>query len=256
MEICKYCGGEIIFRHTDGAVRPFHLSGRCAGEAESGPRSEAVIFKHERDFCRPARCPKCEAEVFFIRHNGGSVWVNDLGWPWPKHPCFDSMPEAAPLRILHEAASHLQGAIGAVVTRVYYIQDARGCIAAITNPGAKRELWIVRDIQDPRKLLGALVAVSYAGRKLVLPGGAAYDIEEPKFPCPVCKTLFFQSQLDQHLAEKHGVAICPTCQILIKCSAFDAHLRDHERNACLHGHGPLRMWEGSLRCWTCGWPTK
>lgn len=22
---------------------------------------------------------------------------------------------------------------------------------------------------------------------------------------------------------------------------------------CPHGHGPLKMWEGQLRCWTCGW---
>jgi hypothetical protein len=27
--------------------------------------------------------------VFFIRHNGGSVWVDPpLGWPWWKHGCF------------------------------------------------------------------------------------------------------------------------------------------------------------------------
>jgi len=26
--------------------------------------------------------------VFFIRHNGGSVWVDPpLGWPWDKHGC-------------------------------------------------------------------------------------------------------------------------------------------------------------------------
>lgn len=28
----------------------------------------------------------CEP-VWFIRHNGGSVWVDKLGWPWPKHEC-------------------------------------------------------------------------------------------------------------------------------------------------------------------------
>jgi hypothetical protein len=24
-----------------------------------------------------------------VRHNGGSVWFDDLGPPWPKHACFD-----------------------------------------------------------------------------------------------------------------------------------------------------------------------
>jgi hypothetical protein len=23
-----------------------------------------------------------------VRHNGGSVWFDELGWPWPKHGCF------------------------------------------------------------------------------------------------------------------------------------------------------------------------
>jgi hypothetical protein len=24
-----------------------------------------------------------------VRHNGGSVWFDELGWPWPKHPCYE-----------------------------------------------------------------------------------------------------------------------------------------------------------------------
>ena len=39
--------------------------------------------------CGPSNCPVCGARVFFIRHNGGSVWLDDLGWPWPIHPCFN-----------------------------------------------------------------------------------------------------------------------------------------------------------------------
>lgn len=33
-------------------------------------------------------CPKCGGPVYFVRHNGGSVWLDDLGDPWPQHPCF------------------------------------------------------------------------------------------------------------------------------------------------------------------------
>lgn len=40
------------------------------------------------DVCGNTACPQCGASVFFIRHNGGSVWLDDLGWPWPKHSCF------------------------------------------------------------------------------------------------------------------------------------------------------------------------
>ena len=38
-----------------------------------------------------ARCPVCDAEVFFYRspHNG-RVFFDELGPPWPKHPCTDN----------------------------------------------------------------------------------------------------------------------------------------------------------------------
>jgi hypothetical protein len=37
-----------------------------------------------------ARCPRCAARVFFYRSPfGGSVYFDDLGPPWPKHPCMD-----------------------------------------------------------------------------------------------------------------------------------------------------------------------
>jgi hypothetical protein len=44
-------------------------------------------YRHE-DFTRPTTCPECGAPVFFVRHNGGSVWFDELGPPWDKHGCF------------------------------------------------------------------------------------------------------------------------------------------------------------------------
>jgi len=38
-----------------------------------------------------ARCPRCGAEVFFYSNEFGSrVYFDDLGPPWPKHPCMDT----------------------------------------------------------------------------------------------------------------------------------------------------------------------
>lgn len=45
------------------------------------------------DFTRSTICPICGATVYFVRHNGGCVWLDSLGWPWPKHPCFDDPNE-------------------------------------------------------------------------------------------------------------------------------------------------------------------
>jgi hypothetical protein len=36
--------------------------------------------------------------VYFVRHNGGSVWFDSLGWPWEKHPCFDKPENKVPPR--------------------------------------------------------------------------------------------------------------------------------------------------------------
>ena len=38
-----------------------------------------------------AKCPLCGKSVFFYQSpNGGRVFFDDLGPPWPKHPCTDS----------------------------------------------------------------------------------------------------------------------------------------------------------------------
>ena len=46
-----------------------------------------------------ARCPVCDAHVFFYQSPyGGRVYFDALGWPWPKHPCTDSRRYSVPLR--------------------------------------------------------------------------------------------------------------------------------------------------------------
>lgn len=46
-----------------------------------------------------ARCPVCNAEVFFYKSpTGGRVYFDALGVPWPKHPCIsgaDEVPDSA-----------------------------------------------------------------------------------------------------------------------------------------------------------------
>lgn len=67
-----------------------------------------------------ARCPVCGASVFFYANQSGSrVYFDDLGHPWPKHPCtdnpqrkliFDATPTGAPLRRPRGFAKELVGA--------------------------------------------------------------------------------------------------------------------------------------------------
>ena len=45
------------------------------------------------DTCHKTPCPYCGKIVYFVRHNNGSVWFDELGQPWDKHPCFLTNPE-------------------------------------------------------------------------------------------------------------------------------------------------------------------
>lgn len=75
MSQCWDCDQDITFRYIGGACTPIHESGRC-GEY----RKTAISLK----------CRRCSEIVYFVRHNGGTVWFDELGPPWPKHPCFDT----------------------------------------------------------------------------------------------------------------------------------------------------------------------
>ena len=91
---CDKCGQTIEIRYYDGRYIPFHPFGPCTGEKSINERPSIVddfagLRESSEDKCNSTRCPKCNDEVFFIRHNGGSVWVDPpLGPPWPKHGCF------------------------------------------------------------------------------------------------------------------------------------------------------------------------
>ena len=105
MPNCQYCGGWIEFRIVDGRAIPIHEGASCSfGAASWGhgrpytPRQSArgdwflFHFGAYPTYTIPnARCPVCGAEVFFYQSPfGGRVFFDELGPPWPKHPCTDT----------------------------------------------------------------------------------------------------------------------------------------------------------------------
>lgn len=48
-------------------------------------------FSNNNSYVIPnARCPECGDLVFFLKlKNGGRVFFDEIGPPWPKHPCTD-----------------------------------------------------------------------------------------------------------------------------------------------------------------------
>ena len=97
MATCNQCGGEIEFRYVGGAVTPIHTSGGgCFPESGASSRSGVRVGPSLRSsynclesYLNPnAHCPVCGKQVYFFGcPNGGRVFFDDVGWPWPKHGC-------------------------------------------------------------------------------------------------------------------------------------------------------------------------
>lgn len=83
---CQFCGGEIRFRMIRGICVPLHdASTACVTYGRLG----------QPDACHQTKCPYCGERVYFVRHNDGAVWFNELGQPWDKHACFLTQLEPA-----------------------------------------------------------------------------------------------------------------------------------------------------------------
>jgi hypothetical protein len=63
----------------------FYGSGYKDGLDQSGHWQRSDSYTNPN-----SRCPRCNALVYFYRSEfGGSVYFDNLGPPWPKHPCMD-----------------------------------------------------------------------------------------------------------------------------------------------------------------------
>ena len=96
MQTCNVCGDPIVIRYVDGQSRPIHIYGnRCRGYRDALTRKERGRFRSVESYVVPdATCPVCGATVFYYQSpHGGRVFFDDLGWPWPKHPCTDNKQE-------------------------------------------------------------------------------------------------------------------------------------------------------------------
>jgi hypothetical protein len=76
-----------------------------------------------------ARCPKCDAPVFFYANRFGSrVYFDDLGPPWPKHPCMDkpryrSGPVEIPAAIAKRPRGSMTELLDAARTAGHNVED-------------------------------------------------------------------------------------------------------------------------------------
>lgn len=179
MSTCYQCGQEIEFRYISGRPVPIHPSGgRYCGSwsSPSYPRASSSTSYagewHERDYTRPSTCPECGDDVFFIRHNGGCVWVDPpLGWPWPKHGCFDKPNSDTNTfaRWISNSTQLTNPRLGLII-RLDETLGSSQLIATVRFPdGARASLAVdPRHFYRPKFLLGSLVLISREDSALIL----------------------------------------------------------------------------------------
>lgn len=175
MAKCKYCGEEVIFRVIEGQRRPIHPGGGWDCGSWSGSVEVRQMERGEyasppsKDFTHPTKCPKCRAEVFYIEHNGGSVWVDDLGWPWPKHGCFDKEPATREFAAWSASASTLRSRELGVVISI--VRDGRQVepVLELQMTDSSRLTLILQSTPPRQVILNALVVVSLRDKLLLHP---------------------------------------------------------------------------------------
>lgn len=119
MTFCPTCGQPVRF-YTSLSGQRIPAGCRCGGGqggswATDAGFSSSALYQYDSS-CWPTSCPQCGADVYFVRHNGGSVWFDDLGWPWPVHACMSHEGSKDSIRQLVQGAQ--VGDLGIVLRRV------------------------------------------------------------------------------------------------------------------------------------------
>jgi hypothetical protein len=183
--LCEFCGSEIIFRTIGGIVTPIHVEkSDCIGRRLYRRDQEGVPHF--------VKCPKCEGAVIFLRSNGGSVWLDSLGPPWPKHACFDQESRKTPRYQIPQAAENLKHCryyfakpLGNLVSGEGFVVFLRGSKKGLNespkwNPGNQWQIVCPRDQinEISRAIDGVIVFASFEELRLVTLDGAAFDIRK------------------------------------------------------------------------------
>ena len=169
----------------------------------------------EPDFTRPTTCPECGADVFFIRHNGGSVWIDPpLGPPWDKHPCFDKPYE--PTRSFGSwtlKSSGLTKPKLGVIRRISGSKPSSEPTIHIELTDSTTVSLVLRWTPSDASMVGSLVIISEDDRMLL----------HPKYA-----EISFHSLARLEPVARHGWYFCQRCKAQVRHgTGHEEHCRKH-----------------------------
>lgn len=221
MSLCNRCGKPVEFRYVNGRCVPLHIDGGCSDYAASSVNDYSGTYRSQERTCFPTKCPKCGDEVFFLRHNGGSVWVDPpLGWPWYKHGCFNieaSSPQNS-LALAYE-------------------------ISAPDSASGSGELWVIgvvksTDVRPSKEVTDAIVDTGASSRlSLKIKNNAGYlfgklVVVDSQF------NLVFPAEHPEHRFDVISKKLlppeyvnCEVCGVILNHKNVRRHMKRHERDA-------------------------
>jgi hypothetical protein len=232
--LCDQCGQEIAFRHIGGRVVP--LGCRCKSDTKTNEPS-----LRDQTYC--TACPKCGCAVYFIRYNGGCVWVDELGIPWPKHECFLDN-EKGIAEIFPSISTSCVGTVSDILK-----PDWKG--RTVLNVSCTSYLGRVVIMSSNKKTLKKGDIISLGGEEYPLwftkeqiqlmptpqayllmhtEGGDQYEINTETRVCQHCSKVFVRIEYDDHLAQcmSESNVICGICNQTVHWTDAAAHRRRHQ----------------------------
>lgn len=212
------------FWYTDGIGRKRHAqeSSETYFDKEYKSHPDLISRFKFKDLTHKTNCPKCNEKVYFIRHNGGSVWVDSLGWPWPKHQCFANDPIPKLYTFFEKQNFSLNSQImTGVVKNVEWISDvdprySKIKLTIVSNQGIT-ELFIPA-LHTVEKLKDTIALVNIESKKILFSSYIESDFTDyavkinknkkgvkESFVCPYCSKNFpMIGNLDNHVSQQHS----------------------------------------------------
>ena len=213
MSTCKKCGCEVNFRMIGGQAIP--LGCRCYSDAQTAGRRDAGA-----DFCRPTKCPSCGEAVFFVRHNGGSVWFDGLGSPWPIHGCFQ---DGGNVDFVRDSPDKSPDDDLYVILGMEWYAPSRETLIQIQSSRGWRTIWGGEGggLREGEMLVGRLEAGLFRDRSMKL-----YKLRGPLVTCRVCHRWISTVEQEKH-ASSHPRVRCAVCDELVFEKFWANHQAEH-----------------------------
>jgi hypothetical protein len=229
MSTCDHCGATIDWRIVDGRRVPIHPGGgwHCGGASSSGggmstgSRIRTFTDWSKVEFTRPTRCGECGQDVFFIRHNGGSFWVDELGWPWPKHPCYYDEDDChARFVTWATPTSNRKNLRLGIVLSYRTVPRSNEAILEIRLDDESRCSVVLARCPKQPEMLGTLVLLSVEDLVIIFPADGEISLrglvtlpirvgKSSAYRCPRCNAFVLASQAENHLGGCSGGSPSP-----------------------------------------------